>query len=204
MSKIQSFPDKFDVEEKGIDNAWETLKTYRRRLTSADETLKNTYPDKALFHILTKALPKKYTSILDGFRTNPRTTVEERLQILLEKEEDSRDYEKAHPALEKGRYQRQRRSSDITMIDAPDTFNEIICYKCDGKNHISRFCPYADAIKAYGIALREKDEHRSKKKRTTKLKSKKPPKPETNDKTLMRLKTKTKKRHGYTAYEDIS
>ncbi|KAI1006810.1 hypothetical protein K3495_g1410 [Podosphaera aphanis] len=104
MSKIQSFPDKFDVEEKGIDNAWETLKAYRRRLTSADETLKYTYPDKAIFHILTKALPKKYTSIIDSFRPNPRTAVEERLQILLEKEEDSKDYEKAHPALEKGRY----------------------------------------------------------------------------------------------------
>ncbi|KAI1006803.1 hypothetical protein K3495_g1409 [Podosphaera aphanis] len=90
------------------------------------------------------------------------------------------------------------------MIDAPETFDEIICYKCDGKKHISRFCPYADAIKAYGIALRETDEHRNKKRRTKKLKSKKPPKPETNDKTLMRLKTKPKKRNGYTAYEDTS
>ena len=161
MSKIQNFPDNFDVEECGIDNAWERLKVYRRKLGAADSTLKSTYPDKALFHILTKSLPKKYGSILDGFRTNPSTSIDERLHILQEKEDDLKEpNEKAHPAKGKLRDFSTRRGSDISMMDTP---TDKLCYRCDGDNHLSRDCPYAEDIKAYAIALRKKDE-RSKKK----------------------------------------
>ncbi|KAI1001499.1 hypothetical protein K3495_g6706 [Podosphaera aphanis] len=124
MSKIQSFPDQFDVEEKGIHSAWGTLKGYRRKLIAADESLRSAYPDKTLILILAKTLPSTYPSILDSFRGN-KWTMEEKLKILLEKEEDSRARERAHPAFDRSHHQRQRRKSDVTMIDAPDAFVEI-------------------------------------------------------------------------------
>ncbi|KAI0991790.1 hypothetical protein K3495_g16397, partial [Podosphaera aphanis] len=154
MSKIQSFPDQFDVEEKGIHSAWETLKGYRRKLIAADESFRSAYPDKTLFLILAKTLPSTYTSILDSFRGN-KWTVEEKLNILIEKEEDSRAHERAHPAFDKSHFQRQRRNSDITMIDAPVPYVEMRCYKCHGSTHVARNCPYAKAALEYAIALRE-------------------------------------------------
>lgn len=42
-TKIQTFPDKFDVKMKWIDNAWEILKGYKCRLAAADKGLKNKY-----------------------------------------------------------------------------------------------------------------------------------------------------------------
>ncbi|KAI0991400.1 hypothetical protein K3495_g16787, partial [Podosphaera aphanis] len=67
ISKIQSFPENFDVENGGIEKAWAKLNSYKRKLTAADISMKNMYPARALFLILTKALPSTYTSIIDGF-----------------------------------------------------------------------------------------------------------------------------------------
>ncbi|RKF57118.1 hypothetical protein OnM2_076059 [Erysiphe neolycopersici] len=156
MSKTQSFPDYYNVEEHGIDNAWETLKLYRRKLSAADALLKTTYPDKGLFHLLTKALSDKYNSILDGLRTNPQTSIEERLHILQEKEEDSKVRSiQAHPAKGKLRHFSTRRGSDVSMTDVQAN---MLCYRCDGEDHVSRDCPYAEAIKDYAIALRKREE----------------------------------------------
>ncbi|CCU83133.1 hypothetical protein BGHDH14_bgh04759 [Blumeria hordei DH14] len=203
MSKIQSFPNQFEMEEKGIHSAWETLKGYRRKLIAADESFRFAYPDKTLFLILGKTLPPKYSSILDSFRGN-KWTVEEKLNILIEKEEDSRDHEIEHPAFDRRHHQRQRRNSVITMENTPDAFVEMRCYKCHGSNHISRNCPYAKAALEYAITLRDKDEKRADKKGTTKLRSKKASKPEKKKTTHKRTRSTPNGRHGYAAYEETS
>ncbi|RKF60053.1 hypothetical protein OnM2_054079, partial [Erysiphe neolycopersici] len=200
MTKIQSFPNNFDVETKGIDNAWETLKGYRRRLAAAHKGLKNIYPDKALFHILCKTLPSKYTAVLDGFRANPTITTEERLQILQEKEEDSRFSEKAHPSFNKSYSRNCRRNSDVSMIDAPETARKMLCYRCDGENHVSRDCPYAEKIKAYGIELQKKDKKTNRKQRKVRQSENRIKK----DEKMEFRNRKTRKVHGHTACEEIS
>ncbi|RKF57684.1 hypothetical protein OnM2_072067 [Erysiphe neolycopersici] len=164
--------------------------TSKRRLAAADEGLKNIYPDKALFHILCKTLPSKYTATLDGFRANPTLPTEERLQILQEKEEDSRFSEKAHPSLNKRQTHNCRRDSDTPMIDAPEIPRKMLCYRCDGENHVSRECPYAEDIKAYGIALRKKDERNNRKQRKLKQteKIKKNEKSKMRDRKLKKLR----------------
>ncbi|POS84343.1 hypothetical protein EPUL_003608 [Erysiphe pulchra] len=151
MTNIQSFPDQFN-----------------RRLAAADEGLKNIYLDKALFHILYKSLPSKYTAILDGFPTNPTIPTKERLQTLQEKEEDSRFFEKAHPSLNRSYSKNFHRNSEISLIDAPKIPRKILCYRCCGENHISREYPYAEEIKAYSAALRKKDEKNNQKQRNFK------------------------------------
>ncbi|RKF56144.1 hypothetical protein GcM3_197033, partial [Golovinomyces cichoracearum] len=203
MSKIQSFPDQFDVEEKGIHSAWETLKSHRRKLIAADESFRSAYPDRTLFLILAKTLPSTYSAILDSFRGN-KWTVEEKLNILIEKEEDNRAHERAHPAFGRSHYQRQRRNSDVTIRDNSDAFIQIRCYKCHGSNHISRNCPYAKAAIEYAITLREEDEKKLRKKGTTNLKSDKITKPGKQKIIPKRNRTKNKGRHGYTAYEETS
>ncbi|RKF76312.1 hypothetical protein GcM1_228056 [Golovinomyces cichoracearum] len=184
MSKIQSFPDQFDIEEKEIHSTWKNLKGHRRKLIAADESFRSVYPDRTIFLILAMTLPSTYSAILDSFRGN-KWTVEEKLNILIEKKEDSRAHEGAHPAFGKSHYQRQRQNSDVTMRDTSDTFVQMRCYKCHGSKYISRKCPYVKAAIEYTIALREKDQK----------KPKKIPK---------RNRITTKGGHGYTAYGKTS
>ncbi|KAI0990811.1 hypothetical protein K3495_g17376, partial [Podosphaera aphanis] len=65
MTRIQTFD--YDPE-KGIDGSWEKLKELRRKLVSADKTLKNLYPDRSLFLIFTRSLPSEYKATKDGLR----------------------------------------------------------------------------------------------------------------------------------------
>ncbi|RKF58789.1 hypothetical protein GcM3_179032 [Golovinomyces cichoracearum] len=108
----------------------------KRKLIAADSTMKGIYPEKALFLILSKTLPSRYSSIIDGFRTNPLTTIEDRINILLEKEDSLKILEHAHSAHKNYRSRRV----------------------CDGDDHISRDCPFATEIKEFGVALRKKYE----------------------------------------------
>ncbi|KAI1006202.1 hypothetical protein K3495_g2019 [Podosphaera aphanis] len=125
MSKIQSFPENFDVENEDIEKAWAKLNSYKRKLTAADTGMRYIYPARALFLILTEELPSIYISIIDDFRTNPSTTIDERINILLEKEDSLRSLEHVHPAC-KQRPQQGRRYSDVSMPDAPV---DLLCYR---------------------------------------------------------------------------
>ncbi|RKF80915.1 hypothetical protein GcC1_031025, partial [Golovinomyces cichoracearum] len=166
---------------KGIHSAWENLKNQRRKLIAADESFRSAYPDRTLFLILAKTLPSTYSAILDSFSGN-NWTVEEKLNILIEKEGDSRAHERAHPAFGRSHYQQQRQNSDVTMRDTSDAFAAI----------------------EYAITLREKDEKKLRKKGTTNLKSDKITKPGKQKIIPKRNRTKNKGRHGYTAYGETS
>ncbi|RKF56141.1 hypothetical protein GcM3_197031, partial [Golovinomyces cichoracearum] len=146
-----------------------------------NESFRSAYPDRTLFLIFAKTLPSTYSAILDSFR-GIKWTVEEKLNILIEKEGDSRAHEKAHPAFGRSHYQQQRRNSDVTMRDTSDSFAAI----------------------EYAIALREKDEKKSRKRGTTNLKSDKMTKREKKKKIPKRNRITNKGRHGYTAYGETS
>ncbi|RKF83436.1 hypothetical protein GcM3_013053 [Golovinomyces cichoracearum] len=148
ISKIQGFPDNFDIESAGIEKAWAELNSYKRKLIAADSTMRGIYPEKALFLILSKTLPSRYSSIIDGFRTNPLTTIEDRINILLEKEDSLKISEHAHSANKNYRSRQVYRNSDSSVLDI---VNEILCYRCDGDDHVSRDCPFATEIKEFGF-----------------------------------------------------
>jgi hypothetical protein len=67
MTKIQMFI--FD-EEKGIFVAWAKLKEYRCKVIAADSNLKMTYPDAALFLILSRFLPSSFKPLTCSFVAN--------------------------------------------------------------------------------------------------------------------------------------
>ncbi|KAI1007368.1 hypothetical protein K3495_g858 [Podosphaera aphanis] len=200
MKKIQDFLKEFDLEEKGIANAWQTLRTYAAKLEISDESLKNTCPEKFLFLILTKMLSKEYMSLLDRFRLQPDSTIQEKVDILEDKERDIKGSEYAHPAIDKNRKYKERRSSDITMPDIP---NEMLCYKCDGDDHLYREFPFANGIKSFVVAFWEKFERRKLKQRHSKPPAKKNhvKSDKKKPKNYKRV-PKSKKTHGYTAHED--
>jgi hypothetical protein len=64
MTKIQTFAF---GEDKGIFVAWAKLKEYRRKLIAADSNLKATYPDAALFHILSRSLLSSFKLLTRAF-----------------------------------------------------------------------------------------------------------------------------------------
>ncbi|KAI1003487.1 hypothetical protein K3495_g4721 [Podosphaera aphanis] len=101
MKKIQDFPKEFDLEVKGIANAWQTLRLYAAKLENSDESFKNIFPEKFLFLILTKMLSKEYMSLLDSFRLRLDLTIQEKVEILEDKESDIKGSEHAHPAIDK-------------------------------------------------------------------------------------------------------
>ncbi|KAI0994353.1 hypothetical protein K3495_g13829 [Podosphaera aphanis] len=200
MKKIQKFPEEYDIEAKGITNAWQTLKGYAVKLGNADESFRNSYSEKFLFLILIKMLSDKYTSLLDGFRLRPDLTAQEKVTILEDKERDLKSTEQAYAVFDKQRRRREHRSSDVSMPDLPQ---EILCYKCDGDDHLAKACPFSNEIKAYGIALRKKFEKRN-------LKSRKIKSPKTSSarkaekRTRSNCPSKSRKSHSYTACEDSS
>ena len=61
MTKIQTFILK---EGDTIIKAWDTLKSYRRKLGAANITAKNAYLDLALLLILIRALLEEYKTII--------------------------------------------------------------------------------------------------------------------------------------------
>ncbi|KAI0996954.1 hypothetical protein K3495_g11227 [Podosphaera aphanis] len=185
MAKIQDFEY---TEEMRIDAAWGTLKDYRRKLISADKSLRNTYPDKFLFLILTRKLPKSFTTVLDGFRTQQQLTLDEKIRILQEKEEDKR--EESYAAF---RFQQpSRRRSDVSMQDAPDIQE---CYLCESEIHLLRNCPYMERAKSYTRELREKDEKRQK--RRAKASSSNGKRPESKSTSWTKTKHRPAKTHKF-------
>ena len=207
MTKIQTF--QFE-EAKGIVSAWETLRGYRRKLGAADPSLKNTYPDKTLFHILTRGLPTFYTAVIDGFRTQQSLSVEDKLRTLQEKEEDQEDSEQAHAAYRHPNHQsRRRKNSEISMAESLGKFE---CFYCSGE-HLARDCEFKDEIREFGRNLRLDKESKIRK-----LSSRRNPSSRHNASTKSWTKTKshdktsssrqtskskrqkpTSKRHGYAA-----
>ena len=87
LTKIVTFQF---CKEMSLDNSWAKLKEFRRKLISADPIMKNAYPDAALFLILTKTLPGAFKVTTNGFRIQVTLSVEDKLKILNEVEEDLR------------------------------------------------------------------------------------------------------------------
>ncbi|KAI0990805.1 hypothetical protein K3495_g17382, partial [Podosphaera aphanis] len=81
-----------------------------------------------------------------------------------------------------------------------DYSDDMLCYKCDGCDHVARNCPYSDEVKAFGVALRKKHERQKFKRRTMKKPKKLLSKDEKKPKGKRSLKPK--KSHGYTACEE--
>jgi hypothetical protein len=90
MTKIQTFV--FD-EPKGIFVAWAKLKEYRRKVIAADSNLKATYPDAALFLILSRSLPASFKPLTCTFIAQPTSSIEEKIDMLVEDEMDLKDEE---------------------------------------------------------------------------------------------------------------
>ncbi|KAI0991089.1 hypothetical protein K3495_g17098 [Podosphaera aphanis] len=89
----------------------------------------------------------------------------------------------------------------------PDAPVDLLCYRCDGDDHISRDCPYAKEIKEYGVALRKKYERRSRKllepKKPEKRKSSKPDVAASKKVNKSKSTRQSKiSRNGYLAQED--
>ena len=88
ITKLTRF--EFD-KEVGIDGLWTKLKEYRWKLIVANTDMKNAYPNSTLLLILTKSLSPAYKLTTDGFRLQQSITVDEKLQILHEVEEDNKE-----------------------------------------------------------------------------------------------------------------
>ena len=181
MTKLQTFH--FE-SEKGLDSAWTELKGYRRKLIAANNMLCATYPDEALFLILTRALPAEYKPITRGFITQPNLTVDEKIKMLGEQEEELKEeQESAHVAQRKpSRFRRHRSSS-------PESASErgTGCHLCKGQHYL-RHCP--DLSLAKKLLRRH---HRDKK-------AKKHEKSSKDSKALV----PAKKSHGFAAAGDDS
>ncbi|KAI1005001.1 hypothetical protein K3495_g3214 [Podosphaera aphanis] len=138
MTMIQNF--NFD-EVSGIDDCWEKLKEFRRKLVSADISLQNMYPDSALFLVLTQTLPSEYKATKDGLRLHKNMSIEDKLRELAKVENDLKREENAHAAVEKtGKYlpphRRQSAVADAMDVDTeanPDqdeAATKFSCYLC--------------------------------------------------------------------------
>jgi len=143
ITKIQTF----EFKEHGIENAWNKLKEYRRKAIAASTHMKNAYPDTALFLILTNSLPDKYNVIVDGFEVQQSLSVDDKLRILIDKEEKINEGEKAHIA--RRRAYRRNSNSDTSMTDF-----KLSCFGCGEEGHTIRECDLAQEILEYGRHLR--------------------------------------------------
>jgi hypothetical protein len=90
MTKIQTFI--FD-EQKGIFVAWAKLKRYCHKAIAADSNLKITYPDAALFLILSRSLPSSFKPLTHAFIAQPMLLIEEKIDMLVEHEMDMQEEE---------------------------------------------------------------------------------------------------------------
>jgi hypothetical protein len=139
MTKIQTFI--FD-EEKDIFVAWAKLKAYRCKVITADSNLKMTYPDTALFLILSRSLPSSFKPLTRVFVAQPILSIEEKINILVEHEIDMRDEglitEKAHIAKSKSKVSKY--CHRFSKFDS-DEGNRINCHLCN-RDHAFRFCSH--------------------------------------------------------------
>ena len=159
MTKLQNF--EFD-REKGIDGAWETLKDYRRKLIAANSNLRHSYPDDMLFLILTKALPKPYRYLVDGFTLQQHLSVDDKIKILGDKEEELESDEHANTAFRPYRYpDHQRRRSSDSSTGSQRHASEPLCFLCEG-HHLAKHCEYGQHIKRFGRRYREEQERLAK------------------------------------------
>ena len=167
MTKLQTF--EFD-QEKGIDSAWSTLKGYRRKGIAADATLRVSYPDEALFLILTRALPSEYKPITRGFITQPSLTVEEKLRMLGEQEDEIRDEAVEHAKVARANKSSRphHRHADSNASGSDDSQYSIKCLLCKGAHRVLN-CRHLDLA---GKLLRK---HLREEKRTKKTGSRFPP-----------------------------
>ena len=135
LTKIATFEFR---QEMGLDNSWAKLKEFRRKLISADPIMKNAYPDAALFLILTKTLPAAFKATTDGFRIQVTLSVEDKLKILNEVEEDLRlQNEKALVARQKlSKFPQKMRQNQNSDSDSP----AYRCYLCKRSHTVAR-CP---------------------------------------------------------------
>jgi hypothetical protein len=90
MTKTKTFV--FD-EPKGIFVAWAKLKEYRCKVIAADSNLKATYPDVALFLMLSRSLPSSFKPLTRAFVAHPTLSIDETIDMLVEHEMDLMDEE---------------------------------------------------------------------------------------------------------------
>jgi hypothetical protein len=139
MIKIQTFI--FD-EEKGIFVAWVKLKEYCRKVIAANPNLKMTYPDAALFLILSRSLLSSFKLLTHAFVAQPTLSIEEKIDMLVEYKMNIRDEElnteKAHIAKSKSKVSKHCHCSSNSDSDEDNLIN---CYLCNG-DHAFRFCSH--------------------------------------------------------------
>jgi hypothetical protein len=73
--------------------AWAKLKEYHRKAITADSNLKTTYPDAALFLILSSSLPSSFKPLTSAFIAQPMSSIEEKFDILVGYKMDMQDEE---------------------------------------------------------------------------------------------------------------
>jgi len=176
-------------ESMTIDSAWSLLKGYRRRMGAADVKMKAAFDDNVLFTILTKKLPAIYTTTIDGFRTNRRFTIAEKVQMLTEVEaehkpkegKNSKTQEEAHAARDYrgknksrrgGGYQSQslmRKDSIDSLCKEDNKTDKRLsdgCYLCGVPHPVSQ-CPKLRLaqrlLKKYDACRRQKKDSRPEK-----------------------------------------
>ena len=214
MAKIAQF--EFDPEV-GLDRCWAKLKEYRRKLISANDIMKNAYPDGALLLVLTKKLPDIYKATTDGLRLHPSMSVEDKLKILYEVEEENKPKdESAHLARSgrSGKYvppQRRRQgSADSSSSNRSyrNTRTSVECFLC-GEDHWIRDCPrLSDAhtlLKRHDDARRKREAAEKKAEKSKRGRSKKSVR-SSKDKVVMKSSrpSSAKKGRAYAAHEDSS
>jgi cytochrome c553 len=109
---------------------------------AADSNLKMTYPDVALFLILSRSLPSSFKPLIRAFVTQPTLSIEEKIDMLVEYEMDMRDEglntEKAHIAKSKSKVSKHYHRSSNSDSDEGNVIN---CYLCHG-DQAFRFCSH--------------------------------------------------------------
>lgn len=182
MTKIQTFT--FD-KDKGIFAAWSLLKDYRRKLVAANPNLRQTYPDEALFLILTRSLPKSFKPLTRAFIAQPNLTIQEKMDMLIEHEMELREEdvaESAHfsKANAKGSKKRQQ-----TYNSDSDENSGLECHLCH-EDHLFRFCKH---VKLAGKLLRHHLREQKKISRSSK-------------KSIQQTNKRHKRTRGYKAVSD--
>ncbi|KAI0994162.1 hypothetical protein K3495_g14020, partial [Podosphaera aphanis] len=203
MTLIQNF--KFD-EVSGIDGCWEKLKELRRKLVSADISLKNMYPDSALFLVLTQTLPSEYKATKDGLRLHKDMLIEDKLRELAEVENDLKREENAHATVDKtGKYlpphRRQSAVADAMDIDSEANLDQdeaatkFSCYLCR-KGHYMRECTRLALARRL---LRQYDKEKERKRTATKPQNNKYHVSKKTKRPEIKRNSKQRKGHGFKA-----
>lgn len=199
MTRLQNF--EFD-KEKGIDACWSKLREYRRKLIAADSNLKQTYPDQALLLILTRSLPTEYKATRDGLRLQQQLTVDEKIKILVEVDEETREAESKALIARQSRQdsRRKRRSSSGSSNSDKSPKRKLECYIC-GEEHLARDCAWRGRLHEL-IQSKERPTKRTGRKSRQSRSKGSPSRPQRGKNSTRRYKpdkSKPKKRHAYAA-----